>query len=338
MEQRLGMILQLFGGLAMFLYGMDCMSSALQAAVGVRMQSFLAAATRSPLRGVLTGTIVTAALQSSSAATVMVIGFVRAGLLSLPQAVAVIFGANIGTTMTAQLLAFHIEEGRYLLLVAGLCLTLVCKSSRGRAAGQTVFGTGLLFEGIALMGNAAEPLASSPVFQHWMVQVRERPLWGLLLGTAMTLTVQSSSATIGVLQSLASRPAVDGASILGLYGALPILLGDNIGTTITAVLAAVGRSRDAKRVAAAHCIFNLSGSVVFLCGLPWFVRLVQMISPKGAETAVIARQIANAHTLFNLTCALVWLPFLPQMLRLVLWLFPGVVKTNSQHDCNTKIG
>ena len=299
------------------------MSEALQQAAGERLRRALAALTRTPLTGALAGMVVTAVMQSSSATTVMVIGFVSAGLLELPQAVAVIFGANIGTTVTAQLLAFRVEEMLGLVLFGGFFLCAVARTKRGRQMGTAVFSFGLLFAGMEQIQSVVEPLALRPEFEAWMAQVREKPLWGLLLGLGMTLVVQSSSATIAVLQRAAQQAGPDGIhSVLGLAGALPILLGDNIGTTITAVLAAVGQPTDARRTAAAHCCFNLSGSVVCLLALPWMTRLVEAVSPKGPELEVLARQIANAHTLFNLLCTLVWLPLTPVMVRLVCKLVP----------------
>lgn len=321
MEQRLWMILQLFGGAALFLYSMDTLTDALQQAAGDTLRQALARLTAHPLAGVLTGAAVTAVVQSSSAVTVLVLGLVGAGLLTLQRAVPVVFGANIGTTVTAQLLAFRLEDARYLLLVAGLLLWF---AGRGRlhAAGQALFAFGLLFEGIAVMAEAMEPLAAGPVFRQWMAQVRHRPGLGLLAGLGMTLAVQSSSATIAVLQQVAARPGPDGGCLLGLAGAIPVLLGDNIGTTVTAVLASVGQSRDAKRLAAAHALFNLSGAAVCWLLLPQFIALVRLVSPHGPESAVLARQIANAHTLFNLGCTVLWLPLTPCMVRIVCILLP----------------
>ena len=323
MEQNLTRIFTLFGGLALFLYGMDALSHSLETAAGSRLKSLLAAVTGSSVRGVLAGAAVTAVLQSSSAVTVMVLGFVSAGLLTLRQAVPVIFGCNIGTTVTAQLLAFRLEDVRGLVLLAGLLLCFACAGQKARAVGRAVFAFGLLFEGIADMGTAMEPLAQSPVFVHWLGRVRQHPWLGLLAGLGMTLTVQSSSATIGVLQGVAQQAGPDGVhSLLGLAGAVPVLLGDNVGTTITAILAAAGGTRDAKRAAAAHCCFNLSGSLVCLLAMPWFVRLVELLPPEGEELEIIARQIANAHTLFNALCTLIWLPLTPLMVRLVTTLVP----------------
>lgn len=313
----------LLGGLAVFIYGMNLMSESLQKAAGEKMKSILALLTKNRIMGVIAGALVTAVLQSSSATTVMAIGFVSAGLMSLPQAISIIFGANIGTTMTAQIIAFKITDYIYAFIFIGFILTFVCKSERIKSIGQTIFAFGLLFLGIETMGDVMKPLASSPVFTDLIGKVSGIPVLGLLLGTAMTLVVQSSSATIAVLQNFAAQPGADGVtSILGLVGAIPILLGDNIGTTITALLASLGQSRDAKRTAIAHTIFNLSGSLVFI----WFVKpyaaLIQEISPKGPEVEVISRQIANAHTLFNLTMTVVWVCLLGLMVKIVMWLIP----------------
>ena len=313
----------LLGGLAVFIYGMNLMSESLQKAAGEKMKSILALLTKNRIMGVIAGALVTAVLQSSSATTVMAIGFVSAGLMSLPQAISIIFGANIGTTMTAQIIAFKITDYIYAFIFVGFILSFVCKSERIKSIGQTIFAFGLLFLGIETMGDVMKPLASSPVFTDLIGKVSGIPVLGLLLGTAMTLVVQSSSATIAVLQNFAAQPGVDGVtSILGLVGAIPILLGDNIGTTITALLASLGQSRDAKRTAIAHTIFNLSGSLVFI----WFVKpyaaLIQAISPKGPEVEVISRQIANAHTLFNLTMTVVWVCLLGLMVKIVMWLIP----------------
>ena len=313
----------LLGGLAVFIYGMNLMSESLQKAAGEKMKSILALLTKNRIMGVIAGALVTAVLQSSSATTVMAIGFVSAGLMSLPQAISIIFGANIGTTMTAQIIAFKITDYIYAFIFVGFILSFVCKSERIKSIGQTIFAFGLLFLGIETMGDVMKPLASSPVFTDLIGKVSGIPVLGLLLGTAMTLVVQSSSATIAVLQNFAAQPGADGVtSILGLAGAIPILLGDNIGTTITALLASLGQSRDAKRTAIAHTIFNLSGSLVFI----WFVKpyaaLIQAISPKGPEVEVISRQIANAHTLFNLTMTVVWVCLLGLMVKIVMRLIP----------------
>lgn len=323
MKENMQIVFGLLGGLAVFIYGMNLMSESLQKAAGEKMKSILALLTKNRIMGVIAGALVTAVLQSSSATTVMAIGFVSAGLMSLPQAISIIFGANIGTTMTAQIIAFKITDYIYAFIFVGFILTFVCKSERIKSIGQTIFAFGLLFLGIETMGDVMKPLASSPVFTDLIGKVSGIPVLGLLLGTAMTLVVQSSSATIAVLQNFAIQPGADGvSSVIGLTGAIPILLGDNIGTTITAVLASIGQPRNAKRTAAAHCIFNVSGCLLFIWFIRPFAAFIQMISPKGPEVEVISRQIANAHTTFNIVMTLIWTPLLFVMVKLVMRLIP----------------
>ncbi|MEI3219195.1 MAG: Na/Pi symporter [Lachnoclostridium sp.] len=201
------------------------------------MKKILGILTKNPVMGVLAGALATAVLQSSSATTVMVIGFVSAGLMSLPQGISVILGANIGTTMTAQIIAFKISDYIYIVIFVGFILAFIAKSEKVKNIGQTIFAFGLLFTGIETMGSVMKPLASSPVFLSMIEKVADIPVLGVCVGTLMTLVVQSSSATIAVLQNFAAQAGPDGvSSILGLTGAIPILLGDNIGTTITALL------------------------------------------------------------------------------------------------------
>ena len=324
MNENVKVVFGLIGGLALFLFGMNSMSDALQKAAGEKMKKILGFLTRNPIMGALAGALVTAVLQSSSATTVMVIGFVSAGLMSLPQAISVIFGANIGTTMTAQLMAFKISNYIYPIIFIGFMLNFVGKKEKVKNIGMVIFSFGLLFEGIEIMGEVMKPLAGSPVFVDLMGKVSSVPVLGVVLGAVMTLVVQSSSATIAVLQNFASQAGPDGvSSVIGLTGAIPILLGDNIGTTITALLASIGQSKNAKRTAIAHSIFNISGSCVFIFLIPWFAKFVQFISPKGNEVDVISRQIANAHTTFNIVCTLVWLPLIPLMVKIVTTIIRG---------------
>ena len=324
MNENVKVVFGLIGGLALFLFGMNSMSDALQKAAGDKMKKILGFLTRNPIMGALAGALVTAVLQSSSATTVMVIGFVSAGLMSLPQAISVIFGANIGTTMTAQLMAFKISNYIYPIIFIGFMLNFVGKKEKVKNIGMVIFSFGLLFEGIEIMGEVMKPLAGSPVFVDLMGKVSSVPVLGVVLGAVMTLVVQSSSATIAVLQNFASQAGPDGvSSVIGLTGAIPILLGDNIGTTITALLASIGQSKNAKRTAIAHSIFNISGSCVFIFLIPWFAKFVQFISPKGNEVDVISRQIANAHTTFNIVCTLVWLPLIPLMVKIVTTIIRG---------------
>ncbi len=264
MNENVKIIFGLVGGLAMFLYGMNSMSDALQKAAGEKMKKVPSFLTKNPLMGALAGALVTAVLQSSSATTVMVIGFVSAGLMTLPQAISVIFGANIGTTMTAQLMAFKISNYIYPIIFVGFILYFVSKKEKVKNIGMVIFSFGLLFEGIEIMGGVMKPLAGSHVFTDLMGKVSEIPVLGIVLGAVMTVVVQSSSATIAVLQNFASQAVPGGTdSVIGLAGAIPILLGDNIGTTITALLASIGQSKNARRTAVAHSVFNISGSILF---------------------------------------------------------------------------
>ena len=324
MNETVKICFGLIGGLALFLYGMNTMSDALQKTAGERMKKILSFLTKNPIMGALAGALVTAVLQSSSATTVMAIGFVSAGLMTLPQAISVIFGANIGTTMTAQLLAFKLSDYIYPIIFIGFMLQFVGKTEKLKNIGMVIFSFGLLFEGIEIMGHVMKPLAGSNVFVDLMAEVSSTPVLSVLLGGVMTLVVQSSSATIAVLQNFAAQPAADGvSSVIGLTGAIPILLGDNIGTTITAILASIGQTKNAQRTAIAHSIFNISGSLVCLCIIPLFAQFVQYISPSGREIDVISRQIANAHTTFNVVCTLAWLPFIPVMVKIVKAIIRG---------------
>ena len=324
-NEMVQMIITLFGGLALFIFGMNFMSEGLQRSAGDKMRNILAMLTRNPVLGVIAGALVTAVLQSSSATTVMVIGFVSAGLMKLPQAISVILGANIGTTITAQLIAFNIGDYAWIFVTIGFIMYFFFKKKEIISyIGQTAFGFGVLFVGINIMGDTMKPLASSQVFIDLMMQVHNIPVLGVLLGTCMTVVVQSSSATIAVLQNLASTAAADGvSSIIGLQGALPILFGDNIGTTITAVLASIGASVTAKRTAAAHVIFNLTGTFLFIWFIPYYAKFIQFISPSGPEVEVISRQIANAHMCFNLFNTIWFIPLIGVLVKVVTKIVPG---------------
>ena len=328
MSEIMETVFGLLGGLALFLFGMNSMSDALQKAAGEKMKQILGFLTRNPVMGAVAGALVTAVLQSSSATTVMVIGFVSAGLMTLPQGISVIFGANIGTTMTAQLLAFKISDYIYPIIFIGFIIYFLSKKEKIKSLGMVIFSFGLLFEGIEIMGSVMKPLASAPIFITLMEMVSNIPILGVLLGAGMTLLVQSSSATIAVLQNFASQAASDGvSSVMGLSGAIPILLGDNIGTTITALLASIGQSKNARRTAVAHSVFNISGSVLFLIILQPFTAFVRwfttMMGVTGNEVDIISRQIANAHTCFNIAVTLIWLPLLPVMVKIVNFIVRG---------------
>ena len=320
MNESMATVFGLLGGLALFIFGMNMMSESLQKVAGDKMKKVLGVLTRNAVCGMLAGALVTAVLQSSSATTVLVIGFVSAGLMSLKQGISVIFGANIGTTMTAQLMAFKISDYIMPIVFIGFLIAFIAKKEKIKFVGQTIFAFGLLFVGIEMMGDVMKPLATSPVFINMMEKVSHIPVLGVGVGMLMTLVVQSSSATIAVLQSFASQAGPDGASVIGLVGAIPILLGDNIGTTITALLASIGQSKDAKRCAIAHSVFNITGSFIFIWIIKPFAKFVEMISPKGNELDVISRQIANAHMSFNIINTLIWLPLLPVMVKIVMFI------------------
>lgn len=323
MNETLATVFGLLGGLALFIYGMNLMSETLQKVAGDGMRRVLSLLTKNPVMGVLAGAVATAVLQSSSATTVMAIGFVSAGLMGLPQAISIILGANIGTTMTAQIIAFKITDYIPVFLFLGFLVYFVGKKERTKQIGLSVLAFGLLFLGIETMGDAMKPLATSQVFVDLIGRVADIPVLGVAVGTLMTLVVQSSSATIAVLQNFASQAGPDGVnSIIGLQGAIPILLGDNIGTTITALLACIGQSRNAKRAAVSHTLFNVSGALLFIWFVPQFAQFVQFISPSGPEVEVISRQIANAHTLFNCTMTLIWLPLIGLMTKIVTTILP----------------
>ena len=323
MNEKVQIAFGLLGGLAIFIYGMNMMSECLQKAAGEKMRSILALLTKNPVMGVLAGALTTAVLQSSSATTVMAIGFVSAGFMNLPQAISIIIGANIGTTMTAQIIAFKLSDYIYAIIFVGFIISFLVKSEKVKNIGQTIFAFGLLFLGIETMGSVMKPLADSPVFTEMIARVSDVPILGVAVGTLMTLVVQSSSATVAVLQNFASQAGPDGmTSVIGLAGAIPILFGDNIGTTITAVLASIGQTKDAKRTAVAHCVFNISGTFLFIWFVGPFAKLIQMISPKGPEIEVISRQIANTHTIFNCVMTLVWVPLIWLMVKIVMRIIP----------------
>lgn len=326
--------LTLFGGLALFIYGMNLMSDGLQKAAGEKMKNILAMLTKNPIIGVLAGALVTAVIQSSSATTVMVIGFVSAGLMNLPQAISIILGANIGTTITAQLVAFKIGDYAWAFVIAGFIMFFfLAKKEKIMDIGQVVFGFGVLFVGLNIMGDAMEPLSATPQFAELMLKVADVPALGVIVGAVLTAIIQSSSASIAVLQNLASTAGPDGVtSIVGLVGAIPILFGTNIGTTITAVLASIGGTINAKRAAIAHTIFNLGGTLIFIWFTPFIAKFIEFVSPKGEEIEIISRQIANAHLSFNLATTLVFLPLIPVLVKVVTMIFPDKPEKKNPMD------
>lgn len=287
------------------------MSEGIQQAAGSRLRRILEALTGNVVVAVLVGVIVTAVIQSSSATTVMVVSFVNAGLMTLGQAIGVIMGANIGTTITAQMVAFKLERCALPAIAMGLPLMLLGKKRSTKALGDTLLGFGILFLGITIMGDSLEPLKSYEPFINLMITSSRVPIVGVLVGTVFTTLIQSSSATTSLLVTLASR------GVISFESSVPIILGANIGTTSTALIASVGTSLAARRSALAHLLFNVIGVILFLPFLDFVEPLVARLSPE------VPRQVANFHTIFNVTVTLVLLPFFNQFKSLVTRLLKG---------------
>lgn len=295
--EYINILLGLFGGLALFLFGMEFMGDGLENAAGSRLKSFFDKAITNPLKGALVGTIVTAIIQSSSATTVMVVGFVNAGLMSLYQAVGVIMGANIGTTITGQLITFKIDDYIPLFIIIGAALILFMKQEKRKEIGKIIFGFGLLFMGLSQMKDAMSPIAQTTFFQDLILALEGNMFLGILVGAIMTAVVQSSSASTAILLSLAATGAIS------LQVAIPILFGNNIGTCVTALLSSLNANKVAKKAAFIHLSFNLIGTLIFL---PLINILSQVVMYMGGD---IDKQIANAHTIFNIVNAIILLPF-----------------------------
>ncbi|MDO6353947.1 Na/Pi cotransporter family protein [Caloramator sp. CAR-1] len=304
-------IFELLGGLGLFIFGMKTMGDGLQKAAGNRLKKILETLTRNRVFAILVGAFVTAIIQSSSATTVMTVGFVNAGLMDLFQAAGVIMGANIGTTMTAQLIAFKLTDIAPLVLAIGTIMVMFGKRKRTKDLGGIILGFGMLFVGMKIMEKSMRPLTELDEFKNLITTIGQHPIMGVFVGLGMTAVVQSSSATIGILQALA------GLNAMPLAVALPILFGDNIGTCVTALLASIGTSKNAKRAALIHLTFNIIGTIIFMLILPVVVKLIPVL---GGD---IKRQIANAHTMFNITNTLIQAPFIVFLVKFVNWLIPG---------------
>lgn len=315
------LIMGLFGGLALFLYGMEKMSEGLKKSAGKGMRKILSALTNNRIVGLAVGAFVTMVIQSSSATTVMLVSFAQAQLLHFGQTLSVILGANIGTTVTAQLIAFKITDYAFLLIIVGFALTVLFKKGSTKYLGESLLGFGILFMGMNIMSESMSPLRDYEPFINLMKNL-ENPLFGLLIGALFTALIQSSSAFTGIVIVLAQQ------GLLSLDAGIPLLLGANIGTCVTAALASIGATREAKRVALAHVIFNTMGAVLFLFWIPYFADIVRWISPASDAVGVqklaaeAPRQIANAHTLFNVSVALLFLPFTSILAKIVLKIMP----------------
>ena len=301
----------LLGGLSLFLYGIFQMSSGLEKAAGSRLRSIFEKISASPWRGLLIGVVVTSIVQSSSAVTVLVVGFVNAGLLTLEGSLGIIFGANIGTTITAQLVAFKLTVIAPYFLLLGFLLVFAGKRKYIKYIGEAMFGFGMLFLGLNLMDSSLIALRNWTPFSNAMINMGKNPILGIITGAAVTAIIQSSSVTTSTVVALASKGAMP------LNSAIPIILGANIGTCVTALLASIGTSLSAKRTALAHLLFNVIGIVLIFPFLNPFIKLVSLSSND------VARQVANAHTLFNVIWTFIWIWFTRQYASLIRKVIPG---------------
>ncbi len=316
------MAMQLFGGLALFLFGIEQMTEALKAVAGERMRAVLARLTSNRYMGALTGAFVTAIIQSSSVTTVLVVGFTTAGLMSFAQSIGVIMGANIGTTITAQIVAFKVAKAALLMIAVGFAFLFFSKKERFRLYGGIIMGLGLVFFGMTVMSDAMQPLRSYQPFVDLMITM-ENPFIGILVAAGFTALIQSSSATTAIVIVMA------GQGFITLPAGIALAFGANIGTCVTALLAAIGKPREALRAAVTHVFFNVAGVLLWLAFVDQLATLVTMLSPaygelSGAErlAAEAPRQIANAHTIFNVANTVIFIWFTTLIARLVEWLVP----------------
>lgn len=311
------MAFSLLGGLGMFLYGMKMMSDGLENMAGDRMRRLLEMLTTKRIAAVAVGAGVTAMVQSSSATTVMLVGFVNAGLMTLLQATGVIMGANIGTTITAQLIAFKLSDIAPIILFIGMLMTMFLRKRKMVRLGEIILGFGLLFVGLTLMSDAMHPLRDNEAFRNFLVNFKS-PLIGVLIGAAFTAIIQSSSASVGILQAMAVM------GIIGLDSAVYVVLGQNIGTCVTAIISAIGTSTNSKRTAGIHLTFNIVGTLLYMIVLavfPSIITWVQTLSPDN-----VSRQIANFHTVFNVSITVLLFPFARQIVKLVSFIIPDRTK------------
>lgn len=313
-------LINFFGGLALFIFGMNKMTDNLHAVAGTEMRRILKMLTNTPIKGVLVGLSVTALIQSSSATTVMMIGLVNTGVMTLNQAVGVVMGANIGTTITAQLIAFNIGHYAFAFIIAGVTLLLIRKSRVMERWSLIIIGFGLLFIGLNVMSEAVLPLRESQIARDFMVHVSSNPILGILTGTLFTMLIQSSSASVGIVIVLAS------SGLIPFEGALYLVFGDNMGTTITAWLAGIGSNHTARRVALVHTLFNVFGTILFglLTYLGIFTAIINRITPGDILAGEnIARHIANGHTFFNVLNTMICVPFAGVFAKVATRLIPA---------------
>ena len=306
------MILGAIAGLSLFLYGMQLMGDGLQKVAGEGLKGIIRRLTKNRFMSVLVGMFVTTIIQSSSATTVMVVGFVNAGLMTLSQAVGVVFGANIGTTITGQMVSFNLSQWAPLVIAAGLISNMLTKNPKVKEASEIFIGFGILFIGMSTLSSSLEPLKELPEFTNWIVQYGNNPYIGVGIGLLMTLVLQSSSATIGVLIALASQ------GVLPITTAVYIIFGDNIGTCTTALISSLGTSRRGKQVALFHLSINIIGTVYFMLFFTGILtNFVSSIDPGN-----VARQIANAHTIFNIVNVIILFPFTNLLVKMIQTIIP----------------
>lgn len=315
-------IFAILGGLGVFLFGINMMSDSLKKLAGSKLKLILEKATNTPLKGIFVGIMITGLIQSSSATSALVVGLVRAGLMTLPQAVGVIFGANIGTTITSVLIGLNIGHYAMPIMFVGSALIFFVQKRKIKDFGKALLGFGMMFFGLETMGDALKQLVSLPAFHNLLLGVSEHPILGVLVGVGTTAVVQSSSATIGILQQLYTTGGIP------LIGAVSIVLGDNIGTTITSVIASIGGTSAAKRTAAIHVLFNAIGTVVFFILLRPYTQLVQWIAESvfGADYLTNRLTVSIAHVLFNIMTVVVLYWFIKQM----VWLVSKVVPSHNE--------
>ncbi len=315
------LIISLFGGLALFLFGMEQMSEGMKKTAGDKMRSILSALTNNRLIGMTVGAFVTMVIQSSSATTVMLVSFVQAQLMTFVQSLGVILGADIGTTITAQLIAFKLTDYALLMIAVGFAIRMFSRKENSKHIGEVIMGFGILFFGMKLMSDAMKPLRTYQPFID-MLRGLENPFLGLLVGTVFTALIQSSSAFTGIVIVLAQQ------GLLTLDAGIPLIFGANIGTCITAGLASIGTSREARRVAIAHVMFKIAGVLLFIFWIPTFAEIIRSISPTSSSVGMdklaseTPRQIANAHTIFNVSLAFIFLPFTTFFANIIMKIYP----------------
>ena len=312
--------IELLGGLALFLYGMEMMSNGLELAAGDRLRVIIEKMTSNFFKAILVGAFVTAVIQSSSATTVMVVGFVNAGLMNIYQSVGIIMGANVGTTITGQLVALNISQLAPIIAFIGFVLNSFSNKERKAFLGKSIMGLGFLFMGMEFMSKAMEPLREYPGFVTLMTKF-ENPILGVLAGATITAIIQSSSASLGILQAIANQ------GVISLRSSMFIVFGFNIGTCITSILSSIGSSKNARRTALAHVLFNIIGTIIFII-VSVFVPIDQIVLNFSRDLP--AAQIANLHTLFNIATTILLIPFSKKLADLAVRLIPGKDKEKEE--------